>query len=367
MNTQNKENKTMVSECCKERVTKMPNDFASEGYIPLCSSCGKACEVVEKEKCNKCKLEGNSGVCDQCNPFDKPKEDIDTLAHAYQECVQPPHCEEFGEGYWEGIKFAKSFYSKECTCENLVYGEHFRGCPISPQPPEKENNQSKEEDIVTRFSDMETSGRRTEWICPHGIGHHMGVHGCDGCCANEPKMEKTTKDISTPPVEKEECEHKYRTLENINGVTGEVSYSKKCMLCGQKDEYISDQSNTIEKKIVEAIKEAGICYGYEKYDESDDTKEKPMLIHKNSLLTIEIVKAIAPLFTQSNTIGWEDKLDHELAPFIDQSVGSKDEVKKFIKELLSQATQEANEKAYKEGFRDGEQYANDMEISGKSE
>lgn len=26
-----------------------------------------------------------------------------------------------------------------------------------------------------------------EAYCPHGIGHHKGVHGCDGCCANCPK------------------------------------------------------------------------------------------------------------------------------------------------------------------------------------
>lgn len=26
-----------------------------------------------------------------------------------------------------------------------------------------------------------------EAICPHGIGHHKGVHGCDGCCKNCPK------------------------------------------------------------------------------------------------------------------------------------------------------------------------------------
>lgn len=27
----------------------------------------------------------------------------------------------------------------------------------------------------------------TEAICPHGVGHHKGVHGCDGCCAFWPK------------------------------------------------------------------------------------------------------------------------------------------------------------------------------------
>lgn len=26
-----------------------------------------------------------------------------------------------------------------------------------------------------------------EAICPHGVGHDWGTHGCDGCCANIPK------------------------------------------------------------------------------------------------------------------------------------------------------------------------------------
>ena len=31
------------------------------------------------------------------------------------------------------------------------------------------------------------NGVFVEAICEHGIGHHWGVHGCDGCCANWPK------------------------------------------------------------------------------------------------------------------------------------------------------------------------------------
>jgi len=26
-----------------------------------------------------------------------------------------------------------------------------------------------------------------EAICEHGVGHHKGVHGCDGCCEKCPK------------------------------------------------------------------------------------------------------------------------------------------------------------------------------------
>jgi len=29
-------------------------------------------------------------------------------------------------------------------------------------------------------------GRFVEAICPHGVGHHDGVHGCDGCCTTCP-------------------------------------------------------------------------------------------------------------------------------------------------------------------------------------
>lgn len=40
------------------------------------------------------------------------------------------------------------------------------------------------------------SGVFVEAICAHGIGHHKGVHGCDGCCANWPEeiSDQVTKD-----------------------------------------------------------------------------------------------------------------------------------------------------------------------------
>lgn len=30
------------------------------------------------------------------------------------------------------------------------------------------------------------AGRFVEAICEHGVGHHRGTHGCDGCCADWP-------------------------------------------------------------------------------------------------------------------------------------------------------------------------------------
>jgi hypothetical protein len=37
----------------------------------------------------------------------------------------------------------------------------------------------------------------TEAVCPHGIGHHKGVHGCDGCCNQAPEdmWEKVSADV----------------------------------------------------------------------------------------------------------------------------------------------------------------------------
>ena len=53
--------------------------------------------------------------------------------------------------------------------------------------------------LHTRRTDYATS--RTEAICPHGVGHHKGVHGCHGedgksCCESCPKeiWDKVSKD-----------------------------------------------------------------------------------------------------------------------------------------------------------------------------
>lgn len=40
--------------------------------------------------------------------------------------------------------------------------------------------------LVQDDRDMHAKGF-TEAICEHGIGHHKGIHGCDGCCATWPK------------------------------------------------------------------------------------------------------------------------------------------------------------------------------------
>lgn len=34
--------------------------------------------------------------------------------------------------------------------------------------------------------DMHSKGF-IEAICSHGVGHHNGIHGCDGCCEHCPK------------------------------------------------------------------------------------------------------------------------------------------------------------------------------------
>ena len=31
----------------------------------------------------------------------------------------------------------------------------------------------------------EHDARRREWICEHGVGHGLHIHGCDGCCSRD--------------------------------------------------------------------------------------------------------------------------------------------------------------------------------------
>ncbi len=33
-----------------------------------------------------------------------------------------------------------------------------------------------------------------EYLCGHGVGHDMGIHGCDGCC-NSPEFKKLYEKI----------------------------------------------------------------------------------------------------------------------------------------------------------------------------
>ena len=38
-------------------------------------------------------------------------------------------------------------------------------------------------------------GYSDEWLCPHGIGHEMGTHGCDGCCSDPSFRKLYEKDM----------------------------------------------------------------------------------------------------------------------------------------------------------------------------
>lgn len=49
--------------------------------------------------------------------------------------------------------------------------------------------------VHSRVSDIR--GTMKEFICEHGVGHHNGIHGCDGCCdkpENQEAMSQTTRD-----------------------------------------------------------------------------------------------------------------------------------------------------------------------------
>ncbi len=41
------------------------------------------------------------------------------------------------------------------------------------------------------------SGIFVEALCAHGVGHHNGTHGCDGCCSDMPKdiLKQVSKDL----------------------------------------------------------------------------------------------------------------------------------------------------------------------------
>lgn len=48
------------------------------------------------------------------------------------------------------------------------------------------NTKPEEWTLSTQVGRDMHSGRFVEAICAHGIGHHRGVHGCDGCCSDWP-------------------------------------------------------------------------------------------------------------------------------------------------------------------------------------
>jgi len=43
----------------------------------------------------------------------KKEYDFEELAHAFQDAMQPPHCEEWGDGYWKAIDFCKDYFEEE--------------------------------------------------------------------------------------------------------------------------------------------------------------------------------------------------------------------------------------------------------------
>ena len=42
-----------------------------------------------------------------------------------------------------------------------------------------------------------------EDICPHGIGHSSGIHGCDSCCLNLDKKDKEVEKLAVDAVREE--------------------------------------------------------------------------------------------------------------------------------------------------------------------
>ena len=50
--------------------------------------------------------------------------------------------------------------------------------------------------LLEQFDRDMHPGRFVEAICFHGVGHHKGRHGCDGCCGRCPEeiWEKVSED-----------------------------------------------------------------------------------------------------------------------------------------------------------------------------
>ncbi len=63
-------------------------------------------------------------------------------------------------------------------------------------PDNYKRGESQWKIYTQHFRDMHPSPFH-EAICPHGVGHHKGVHGCDGCCENAPKeiWDKVSEDV----------------------------------------------------------------------------------------------------------------------------------------------------------------------------
>jgi hypothetical protein len=83
-------------------------------------------------------------------------------------------------------------------------------------------------EVITRYSDMERSGKRTEWVCQHGTGHHKGVHGCDGCCSKAPKdmWDKV-------PSDKEYSKTDHIHCFDIKKAPCGLQVRHRCCLCGE--------------------------------------------------------------------------------------------------------------------------------------
>ncbi len=98
----------------------------------------------------------------------------------------------------------KKHPKKNCHCKTIAgMKAHTMTCVFG----------KKKGKIVERFSDIDKGGLRTEWVCDHGIGHHRGVHGCDGCCAKESQMKLTSTENS--------YKHKVKLPKNFGKMKGE--------------------------------------------------------------------------------------------------------------------------------------------------
>lgn len=107
---------------------------------------------------------------------------------------------------FEQIKSGRSFLQKflEDMLLKITTAPILRSLLTQPSNTDLEKEKSQwgtsrpEEWKLTppqNYRDMHARGF-IEAVCAHGIGHHKGVHGCDGCCKDVPKeiWDKVTED-----------------------------------------------------------------------------------------------------------------------------------------------------------------------------
>lgn len=109
-------------------------------------------------------------------------------------------------------------------------------------PLKKKKKLPKGFEWTRRHSDIK--GWIDELICPHGIGHDRGVHGCDGCCSEVFAPKKNLRQeikglLEYATTSGENLDYAVNSiLDLIDGLHEEDIKVIEMMLVGERAEYI---------------------------------------------------------------------------------------------------------------------------------